>query len=71
MYLYGRERVNVESDHKPLESIFQKPLDSAPVRLQRMLLRLQRYKLVVKYKRGDQLFLADTLSREFLLMAQT
>ena len=31
-----------------------------------MLLRLQRYKLVVKYKRGDQLFLADTLSRAFL-----
>ena len=35
MYLYGRDRVNVESDHKPLESIFLKPLDSAPVRLQR------------------------------------
>ena len=66
VYLYGRERVNVESDHKPLESIFQKPLNSAPVRLQRMLLRLQRYKLLVKYKKGDQLFLADTLSWAYL-----
>ena len=40
-----------------------KPLNSAPKRLQRMLLHLQKYNLQVKYKRGDKLFLADTLSR--------
>ena len=38
-YVYGRT-INVESDHKPLESVMRKPLCSAPPRLQRMLLRL-------------------------------
>ena len=31
-----------------------------------MLLRLQKDKLRVKYKKGGQLFLADTLSRAYL-----
>jgi len=62
-YVYGRDMVNVETDHKPLESIMLKPLDSAPKRLQRMLLQLQKYTLSVKYKQGTQMFLADTLSR--------
>ena len=65
-YIYGRDGVIVETDHKPLESIMLKPLNSAPKRLQRMLLRLQKYNLKVKYKRGDQMFLADTLSRAHL-----
>ena len=39
-YTYGRE-VTVESDHKPLEVIFKKPLHRAPKRLQRMLMRVQ------------------------------
>ena len=62
-YIYGRDLVRVETDHKPLESIMLKPLNSAPKRLQRMLLKLQKYTLKVKYKKGDQMFLADTLSR--------
>ena len=36
-YLYGR-KVIVETDHKPLETIFKKSLNSAPPRLQGMLL---------------------------------
>ena len=36
-YAYER-RVIVETDHKPLESTFRKPLNEAPPRLQRMLL---------------------------------
>lgn len=47
-YIYGRECVNVESDHKPLEAIFLEPLSSAPIRLQRMLLKLQKYSLYVQ-----------------------
>ena len=61
-YIYGRP-VLVETDHKPLESIFLKPLSEAPPRLQRMLLRLQQYNLIVKYKKGKELYVADTLSR--------
>ena len=62
--MYGRS-VIVESDHKPLESILAKPLVSAPKRLQRMILRLQRYDLDVQYKKGSELHLADTLSRHY------
>ena len=52
MHIYGRKEINVETDHQPLELIMQKPLNSAPKRLQRMLLRLQTYSLIVKYKKG-------------------
>jgi hypothetical protein len=64
-YLYSRP-VLVESDHKPLESIFKKPLDKVPMRLQRMLLRVQAYDLNVTYKPGKYLYIADTLSRASL-----
>lgn len=64
-YVYGW-RVKVETDHKPIESIMKKNLLSAPKRLQRMMLRLQKYQLEVTYKRGSQMYLADTLSRAFL-----
>ena len=64
--VYGQP-VKVESDHKPLESIFKKSLTSAPKRLQRMLLRLQKFELDVTYKRGTEMVLADTLSRAYRL----
>ncbi len=65
-YVYGREDVNVETDHQPLVPIVLKPLNKAPNRLQRMLLRLQNFNLKVVYKKGQDVFLADTLSRAFL-----
>ena len=65
-YIYGHDLIQVESDHKPLEAIFCKPLHSAPKRLQRMLLRLQKYSLHVTYKKVQDMFLADTPSRAFL-----
>lgn len=61
-YFYG-VRVNVQSDHKPLETILRKPLGTAPSRLQRMLLQLQRYNLNVIYTPGKELQIADTHSR--------
>ena len=64
-YIYGKE-VEVETDHKPLIYIFSKPLHVCPVRLLRMLLKLQQYKLNVHYKRGKDLYIADTLSRAYL-----
>ena len=51
-YVYGREVVHIETDHKPLEMIVLKPLDSAPKCLQRMLLQLQKYNVKVEYKKG-------------------
>ena len=61
-YTYGR-KVLVDSDHKPLEVIYQKPLVAALKRLQRMLLRLQKYDLEIHFKPGQHMYLADTLSR--------
>ncbi|CAC5384425.1 unnamed protein product [Mytilus coruscus] len=46
LYTYGRT-VNVISDQKPLESIMKKPLHAVPKRLQRMLLRLQKYDIIL------------------------
>ena len=61
-YIYGNKTL-VESDHKPLESIIKKPLARVPARLQRMLLRLQRYDFQSSYKSGNKMLLADALSR--------
>ena len=49
-YIYGKE-VIIESDHKPLETIFKKQLEKAPACLKNMLLKLQKYNLKVVYKR--------------------
>ncbi|CAB4036001.1 Hypothetical predicted protein [Paramuricea clavata] len=38
----------------------------APPRLQRILLRLQRYDFIAKYKPGKEMVLADTLSRAYV-----
>lgn len=63
-YIFSKN-VTVETDHKPLIAIFKKPLSKISSRLQRMLLRLQQYKLNVVYKPGKELVIADTLSRHF------
>ena len=60
-YIYGRQ-VNVETDHKPLQTIFQKPLHQSPLRLQKMLMKLMHCDLDVEYKKAKELFIADTLS---------
>ena len=35
-YIYRLPKVDIETDHKPLVTILQKPLHTAPARLQRM-----------------------------------
>jgi len=42
------------------------PLHKASPRLQRMLLKLQKYDLSIKYVKGRDLHVADTLSRAYL-----
>ena len=61
-YIFGREVV-VESDHKPLQAIYTKPLLAAPMRLQSMLLKLQPYDMNIVYKPGKDLLIGDALSR--------
>ena len=65
-YIVGRD-VTTETDHKSLESIIKKPLHASPLRLQRMLVQLQRYpKINLVYKQCTSLHLADALSRAHL-----
>ena len=51
-YICGRD-VEVQSDHKPLDTITRKPLHNVSPRLQLMLLRLLRYKLSIRYVQGS------------------
>ena len=64
LWLYG-QAVTVDMDHQPLETIFKKPLRSAPRRLQKMMLHLQRYRVNICYKKGSSLYdlLTNTISR--------
>lgn len=62
-YIYGKT-LKVETDHKPLETIFKKPLNAAPPRLQRIMLDVMQYSQIIEYKKGKELFLADALSRD-------
>ena len=61
-FCYGWSTI-VLSDHKPLASIVQKDLVNAPPRLQRLLLRLQKYDVTILYKPGKNMIFADHLSR--------
>lgn len=62
-YVWGKE-ILIESDHKPLENIFKKPLHLSPARLQRMRVSLLTYNPTVVYKKGVEMYLADPLSRD-------
>ena len=61
-YIYGKHTV-VETDHKPLITIMQKPIHMIPARLQSMRMKLQKFNITLKYKKGVDLHIADTLSR--------
>ena len=65
-WVYGKHDIEVHTDHQPLETILRKPLNKAPARLQKMLMRLRRYSFKALYKKGTSLHLADTLSRTAL-----
>ena len=55
-YIYGRSDITVETDHKPL-------IGSALLRLQRMMLRIQKYSFHVIWQKGTDLIIADTFRR--------
>lgn len=62
-YIYGKP-LTIETDHKPLESIFKKPIFRAPPRLKRILLDIAMYNPSVTYKKGKDIPLPDLLSRD-------
>lgn len=62
-FVYGK-KITVESDHKPLEAIWKKPIHRAPPRLKKIMLDCMRYPILVVYKKGKDIPLADILSRD-------
>ena len=61
-YTYGK-KVTIEPDHKLLEAIVKTPLATAPPRLLRILLPMQKYEYALEHKPGRELVLPDMLSR--------
>lgn len=64
--MYG-QKVYIESLDTNLEMIFTIALHKAPKCLQRMLPRLQIYDIAITYKKGREMYIADTLSRTYLI----
>ena len=62
-FTYGRNII-VHCDHKPIESIMKKALAAAPPRLQRMLLQLQKYNILVRHVSGKDIPVSNYLSRQ-------
>ncbi|GFR17364.1 retrovirus-related Pol polyprotein from transposon 17.6 [Trichonephila clavata] len=57
-YTYGKI-VTVQTDHKPILGLSKKPYDTISPRLQRMLLRLNKYNIQLEYVPGKNLVIAD------------
>ena len=64
-FVYG-QLFEVENDHQPLKSIFNKPISKAPPRIQRFLLRLYRYDFTLNYTPGKIMVVSDALSGAYL-----
>ena len=62
-YIYGLPTFPVETDHRPLVSIIKKNLNEMSPRIQRMMMKMQRYDFELIYTPGKHLILADALSR--------
>ena len=61
-YIFGKNTL-IETDHKPLIAIMNKPVYTLSSRMQRMRMQLQNYNLSFIYKRGTSMYFADALSR--------
>jgi hypothetical protein len=61
-YVYGRKFI-IETDHKPLVSIVKKPMEKIPPRLLNLMWKLVPYDIELHYRKGEELYIADTLSR--------
>ena len=57
-----RRKFLVESDHKPLQSIFKRDINKAPPQIQRLLLRLQKYDIDLIFSPGNSIPVPDALS---------
>ena len=61
-YVFGK-KVTIETEHKPLESIWKKTIMSTSPRLQRLLLKMARYDVEIRYIQGNTNVIADAIPR--------
>ena len=53
LFLYGRP-FKIVTDHKPPESVFNKPTHTSSIRVQRIVNRMMDYDLIVEYRPGKE-----------------
>lgn len=63
-YYTYRKSITIETDHKPLETIFRKTLDEAPITLQKILMEVMTYNPILIYEIGSDMHTADILSHD-------
>ena len=61
-YVFGK-KVIIETDHKPLESIWKKTIMIASVRLQRLWLKMAKYDIEIRYIQAKTNVIVYALSR--------
>ena len=61
-YVYGKF-FTVVNDHQPLQAIFSRSITECPPRIQRFMLRLQKYDFDIEYVSGKKMLVSDALSR--------
>lgn len=65
-FIYGQV-VEIQTDHKPLITIIEKKsMNDISARLQRMVMKLLKFDVIIKYNPGPYMYIADALSRAFL-----
>ena len=64
-YMVGLPEFALWTDHKPLVPLFNvRTIDQAPLRCQRLLLRMMKFNPVARYVPGKEQVVSDVLSRK-------